>query len=78
MTQSYLFITDSELIEPTSCKAMEGVATLFTSESLTSDSINFIAPAPDAETTVVFQPDFSKNNRQKFQILQGFQCYFGS
>ena len=49
-----LFITDSELFEPPSCKAMEGVAAMFTSESFTSDSINFIAPAPDAETTVVF------------------------
>lgn len=49
-----LFITDSELIEPSSGKVMEGVTTAFASESFTSDSINFIASASDAETTVVF------------------------
>lgn len=49
-----LFMTDSEFVEPPSGKIMEGITTAFTSESFTNDSINFIAPASNAETTVVF------------------------
>jgi len=49
-----LFITYSGLIEPSSGKVMEGVTAAFTPEPFTNDSINFIAFALNAETTVIF------------------------
>lgn len=49
-----VLIRDSDLVNPTTGKVMECIFAPFTPESLTGYSVDFIAPAPYAETTVVF------------------------
>jgi len=45
---------DSQAVDPPAGEVVKCISTAFTSESFTDDSVDFIAPASYAETTVVF------------------------
>jgi len=49
-----LLIRDSQLINPSSSKIGKGISASATPVSFPAQSVNFIAPTPYAETTVVF------------------------
>lgn len=48
------FVRDTEFVEPPPSKIMEGIPTPLASEPFTNYTIDFVTPAPRAETTVVF------------------------
>jgi len=49
-----MFIGDAKLIDPSTRKIMERIFTAFTSEPFADDSVDPVALASTAETTVVF------------------------